>query len=56
MACHTFRATGTADYLANGGRIEVTQRIAKHSEAKTTGLYDRRHDEYRAGEVERIGI
>jgi len=27
-----------------------------HSNAKTTGLYDRRDDDISAGEVERIGI
>jgi hypothetical protein len=30
-----------SDYLTNGGRIEVAQRMARHSNAKTTGLYDR---------------
>jgi len=31
------------------------QRMAAHSNAETTGLYDRRHDEFSVGEVERIG-
>jgi site-specific recombinase XerD len=44
------------DYLTNGGRIEVAQRMAGHSSAKTTGLYDRRNDDVNVGEVERIGI
>jgi integrase/recombinase XerD len=52
IGCHTFRAT---DYLTNGGRIEVAQRMAGHSNAKTTGLYDRRNDDISGGEVERIG-
>jgi integrase/recombinase XerD len=56
IGCHTFRATGITDYLTNGGRIEVAQRMAGHSNAKTTGLYDRRNDEVSVGEVERIGI
>jgi integrase len=56
ISCHTFRATGITDYLTNGGRIEVAQRMAGHSNAKTTGLYDRRNDEVSVGEVERIGI
>jgi len=56
IGCHTFRATGITDYLTNGGRIEVAQRMAGHSNAKTTGLYDRRNDDIRVGEVERIGI
>ena len=38
MGCHTFRATGITDYLTNGGRIEVAQRMAGHSNSKTTGL------------------
>jgi integrase/recombinase XerD len=56
IGCHTFRATGITDYLTNGGRIEVAQRMAGHSNAKTTGLYDRREDDVSIGEVERIGI
>jgi len=42
--------------LTNGGRIKVAQRMAGHSNAKTTGLYDRRNDDVSVGEVERIGI
>jgi integrase/recombinase XerD len=56
IGCHTFRATGITDYLTNGGRIEVAQRMAGHSNAKTTGLYDRSNDDISVGEVERIGI
>jgi len=56
IGCHTFRATGITDCLTNGGRIEVAQKMAGHSNAKTTGLYDRRNDDVSVGEVERIGI
>jgi integrase/recombinase XerD len=56
IGCHTFRATGITDYLRNGGRIEVAQRMAGHANAKTTGLYDRRNDDISVGEVEKIGI
>jgi integrase/recombinase XerD len=56
IGCHTFRATGITDYLKNGGRIEVAQKMAGHSSARTTGLYDRRGDEISLDEVERIGI
>jgi integrase/recombinase XerD len=56
IGCHTFRATGITDYLTNGGRIEVAQKMAGHSNAKTTCLYDRRNDDISVGEVERIGI
>jgi site-specific recombinase XerD len=56
IGCHTFRATGITDYLTNGGRIEVAQRMAGHSNAKTTSLYDRRADDISVSEVERVGI
>ncbi|MGD0225061.1 MAG: tyrosine-type recombinase/integrase [Terriglobia bacterium] len=56
IGCHTFRVRGTTDYLTNGGRIEAAQRMAGHSNAKTTGLYDRRNDGINVGEGERIGI
>jgi integrase len=54
--CRTFRATGTADYLTNGGRTEVARRMAGHWHARTTRLYDRRNDDVSMGEAERIGI
>ena len=56
IGCHTFRVTGITDYLSNGGKLEVAQRMAGHSNAKTTGLYDRRNDDISLSEVERIGI
>jgi site-specific recombinase XerD len=59
IGCHTLRATGITDYPTNGGRIEVAQKMAGHSNARTTGLYDptqRRNDDISVGEVERIGI
>lgn len=49
--CATFKA-----YRANGGRLEVAQRMANHQLARTTGLYDRRGDETSLDEVERILI
>jgi integrase len=56
IGCHTSRATGITDYLKNGGRIEIAQRMAGHSNAKTTGLCDRRNDDVSLDGVERIGI
>jgi len=56
IGCHTFRATGITTYLKNGGKLEVAQRMAAHSNSKTTGLYDRRNDEISMDEVERILI
>jgi hypothetical protein len=41
-------------YLTNDGCIEVAQRMAGHSNAKTTGVYNRRNDDISMGEVERI--
>jgi integrase/recombinase XerD len=55
IGCHAFRAIGITPYLTNGRRIEVAQRMARHSNAKTTGLYDRRNA-VSVGEAERIGI
>lgn len=56
IGCNTFRATGLTDYPTNGGRIEVAQRMAGHSNAKTTGLYDRRTDDISLSEVAKIWI
>lgn len=56
IGCHTFRATGITDYLTNGGRLEVAQHMAGHSNPKTTGLYNRRNDDISLDEVERIKI
>ena len=56
IGCHTFRATGITQYLKNGGKLEIAQRMAAHESARTTGLYDRRDDEIHLDEVERILI
>ena len=56
IGCHTFRATGIAAYLSNGGKLEVAQQMAAHESARTTGLYDRRGDDISLDEVERIAI
>jgi len=54
--CHSFRATGITEYLRNGGKLEIAQRMANHESARTTGLYDRRSDDVSLDEVERIQI
>jgi integrase/recombinase XerD len=56
IGCYTFRAVAITDYLTNGGKLEIAQRMAGHANAKTTGLYDRRNDDISVGEVERVGI
>jgi len=53
---HTFRGTGITAYLENGGKLEVAQHIAGHSDASTIKLYDRRRDLVSKEEVEKIGI
>jgi integrase/recombinase XerD len=48
---------GLTDYLTNGGRIEeVAQRMAGHSNAKTTGSVTGAMMTSAWGKVERIGI
>ena len=54
--CHTFRGTGIAAYLSNGGTLEHAQRIAGHASPKTTKLYDRTADTILLDEIERIVI
>ncbi|MGJ7582875.1 tyrosine-type recombinase/integrase [Variovorax sp. RHLX14] len=56
IGCHSFRATGITEYLRNGGRLEVAQQMANHESSRTTGLYDRRHDQLSLDEIERIMI
>ena len=56
IGCRTFGATRVTDLLTDGGRIEVAQRMAGHSNAETTGLYDRRNDDVSVEVVKRIGI
>jgi len=56
VCCHTFRGTGITAYLENGGKLEVAQHIAGHSDASTTKLYDRRRDLIDQEEVEKIRI
>ena len=53
---HSFRAIGITDYMQNGGDITVAQRLAGHSNIKTTQCYDRREDEVSFSEIERVGI
>ena len=51
---HSCRATGITVFLENGGELEAAQRIAAHSDPRTTKLYDRRGLKIAQGEVERI--
>ena len=53
---HSFRGTGITNYLENGGSVQEAQRMAGHSDPRTTQLYDRRDQKITRGEVERITI
>lgn len=47
---------GVMVYLRNGGKLEIAQQMANHESSRTTGLYDRRGDQIKLDEVERIAI
>ena len=53
---HTFRATGIAAYLSNGGALEHAQEMAAHESPRTTKLYDRTKERLTQDEVERIRL
>ena len=56
IGCHSWRARGITAYLENGGLLEHAQKMAAHSSARTTKLYDRRGEEISLDEVERITV
>ena len=56
IGCHRLRATGVTEYLRNGGKLEMAQKMTNHESARTTGLYDRRTDQVNLDEIERIVI
>lgn len=49
------RATGITDICATADASKVAQRMAAHTDARTTGLYDWRTDNVSLDEVERFG-
>jgi integrase/recombinase XerD len=51
---HSLRGTGITTYLENNGALEIAQRIAAHSDPRTTKLYDRRAEKIDRGEIEKI--
>ncbi len=54
---HTFRGTGITAYLEHpDAKLEEAQKMAAHSDPKTTRLYDRRQQAVSQDEVERIRI
>lgn len=54
---HTFRGTGITAYLDHpDAKLEEAQKMAAHSDPKTTRIYDRRKQAVSQDEVERIRI
>ena len=57
VSCHTFRGTGITAYLEHpDAKLEEAQKMAAHSDPKTTRLYDRRSQAVSIDDVERIRI
>lgn len=56
IGCHSFRGSGITNFLENGGKLEDAQKMAGHSSARTTKLYDRRDDAIKLDEVEKISF
>ena len=56
IGCHTLAQSRLRITSRTAGVSRSRTKMAGHSNAKTTGLYDRRNDDVSVGEVERIGI
>jgi len=54
ICCHSFRATGITLYMENGGRLDEAQKLANHSDPRTTKLHDRSGDTVSLDEIEKI--
>jgi integrase/recombinase XerD len=56
LSPHSFRVTTITDLLEQGVPLEDVQRLAGHSDPRTTRLYDRRDSKITRNIVERISI
>src|SRR6202022_1366035 len=56
LSPHSFRVTTITDLLEQGVPLEDVQRLAGHSDPRTTRLYDRRQKKITRNIVERISI
>lgn len=54
VCCHSFRATGITLYMENGGHLDEAQKLAGHSDPRTTKLYDRSGQAVSLDEIEKI--
>ena len=53
---HSFRGTGTTEYLRNGGDLEVVARIAGHASTRTMQLYNKLPEEISLDDIKCIYI
>jgi integrase/recombinase XerD len=53
---HSFRATSMTIHQENGARLEDTQELAGHADARTTRLYIRKQPKVAQAEVERVQL
>ena len=56
LSPHSFRVTTITDLLEQGVPLEDVQRLAGHSDPRTTRLYDRRDRKITRNVVERISV
>ena len=56
LSPHSFRVTTITDLLEQGVPLEDVQRLAGHSDPRTTRLYDRRDRKVTRNIVERISV
>jgi integrase len=56
VAPHDGRRTWISNLLDVGGEVVVVQKLAGHSDPKTTAGYDRRGDEVRAKTINRLAM
>lgn len=56
LSPHSFRVTTIIDLLEQGIPFDDVQRLAGHSDPRTTRLYDRRRNRITRNIVERISI
>jgi site-specific recombinase XerD len=53
---HSFKGTGTTNYLSNGGDIKVCAEMANHSSIRTSQFYDHRGDLVDKSEVDKVRL
>jgi len=54
VRCHSFRTSGIATHLQNGGKLEFARQIAGLESARITGLFRDRNDTVALHDFERV--